>query len=97
MSYSISKDELLITISQDVVFNVESDWTTTPEEWEKARRCHNCGRQLFPTNARSAEVWAVSAFHKWMTTGISPESQHDLRALGLLEQLHRRGHHHPLT
>ena len=33
MSYSISKNEFLINISQDVIFNVESDWTTSPEEW----------------------------------------------------------------
>ena len=97
MSYNASKDELLITIGQDVAFNVESDWTTTPEEWERARRCHKCGRQLFPTNARSAEVWAVAAYEKWSSTGITPKSQRDAPAPGLLEQLQHRGHRQPLT
>jgi len=76
---------------------VESDWTTSPEVWEKSRRCYKYGRQLFFTNARSAEAWAVAAYEKWSATGISPESQRDARAPGLLEQLQRRGHRHPLT
>ena len=97
MSYIQSTYELLTTISQDVLFNVQSDWTTSPEEWERARRCHKCGRQLFPTNAKSAEVWAIAAYQKWVTTGRTPEQQRDTRAPGLLDQLQRRGHHHPLT
>ena len=76
---------------------MESDWTTSPEEWDRARRCHKCGRQLFPTNARSAEIWAVAAYDKWMATGKTPETQRDERAPGLLELLARRNKFHPLT
>ena len=54
-----------------------------------------CGWQLFPTNARSGEVWAAAAYEKLSATGISPESQLDARAPGLLDLLQRRGHSHP--
>ena len=76
---------------------MQSDWTTTPEAWHRARRCHKCGRQLFPTHPRSAEDWAVAAYHKWAATGLSPERQRDARAPGLLDQLQRRGHFHSLV
>ena len=62
-----------------------ADWTTSPEVWEKSRRCRMCGWQLFPPNARSGEVWAATAYEKLSATGISPESQRDARAPGLLD------------
>lgn len=76
---------------------MESDWTTTKEEWEKSRRCFKCGRQLFPANARTAEDWARSAYQKWLMTGRTPEDQRDARAPGLLNQLARRKQHYPLA
>lgn len=76
---------------------METSWNTSPEQWDRARRCHKCGRQLFPADARTAEAWAVAAYDKWMATGKSPETQRDERAPGLLELLARRGKFHPLS
>jgi len=49
------------------------------KDFENSQRVMKCARQLFP-NPKDQESWALLAYERWQSKGITPEKQRDLRS-----------------
>ena len=69
---------------------MSSDWDLTPAEWSMMSRANKCAKQLYPYSSQSSEAWAIRAFRKWRTEGVTPEVLRDKQSPGITQLIAKR-------